>query len=143
MLEPQNLNKIFENKQIVENSETLFITTGYFNNIIRSDFNNKQVNNESLDEQKIVEHEKTVDSVIDLLNKECKKTNNDEIVIELLNDLYDCMEKENLLQTKVASKMKIYILKCLYKFVESQNEKLLLNIGRIILAVIYIIIYLV
>lgn len=133
LLEPQNLNKIFENKQIVENSETLFVSTGYFNKIIRAD--NAKQNNNSLDDQNVKEREKTVDDVIELLNKESKKSNNEEVVIELLNDLYECMEKENLMNVKMASKMKIYILKCLYKFVESSNERLLLNIGRIILAV--------
>ncbi|KAL3283552.1 hypothetical protein HHI36_006691 [Cryptolaemus montrouzieri] len=45
------------------------------------------------------------------------------------------MEREKMLDVKVSSKMKIYILKCLYKFVESTNEVLLLNIARIILAI--------
>lgn len=70
-----------------------------------------------------------------MLNLENTKKNNDGVVIECLNDLYDCMEKENMLNNKVSSKTKIYILKCLYKYVESQNEKLLLGIARVILAV--------
>lgn len=129
LLEPQNLTKIFDNKQIVQNSETLFIKTGYFHKFSNNSRNPKPSSLEA--EVK----EKTVDDVINILNVESIKKNNDDIVIECLNDLYDCMEKEDMLNNKVSSKTKIYILKCLYKYVESQNEKLLLGIARVILAV--------
>ncbi|KAK9693613.1 hypothetical protein QE152_g34085 [Popillia japonica] len=111
LLEPQNLSKIFENKQIIENSETLFVKT-----------------------DDTTAKDKTVDEIIELLIAESVKTQNDTSVIELLDILYNCMEKNNMLTTKISSKTKIHILKCLYKFVESQNEKLLLSIARIILA---------
>ncbi|KAF2880199.1 hypothetical protein ILUMI_26000 [Ignelater luminosus] len=113
LLGPQNLNKLFENKQIVENSETLFTKT---------DSNSNKPK------------ENTVENILELLNQESKRSNNEAIVINLLSNLYNCMEKENCLNANIDSKMKIRILKCLYKYVESQNEKLLLNIARIILA---------
>ncbi|KRT79515.1 hypothetical protein AMK59_8475 [Oryctes borbonicus] len=131
LLEPQNLSKIFENKQIIENSETLFIKTGYFNNVI--DVNKSDTKIYALDDAATAK-DKTVDEVIELLIAESVKTHNDADVIELLGVLYECMEKENMLNAKVSSKTKIHILKCLYKFVESHNEKLLLSIARIILA---------
>ncbi|KAJ3654800.1 hypothetical protein Zmor_013962 [Zophobas morio] len=109
LLGPQNLNKIFDNKHIIENSETLFVRTAA--------------------ESK----ERSVEDVINDLNYESVKMDNEDRVIELLGELYDRMETENLLNTKVSSKMKIHILKALYKYVESQNEKLLLNIARVIL----------
>ncbi|KYB28497.1 armadillo repeat-containing protein 2 isoform X2 [Tribolium castaneum] len=107
LLGPQNLNKIFDNRHIIENSETLFVGT-----------ENK---------------ERNIDDVIDDLNNESNRMDNEDFVIELLEELYGKMEKANLLSTKVSSKMKIHVLKALYKFVESQNERLLLNIARVIL----------
>lgn len=130
LLGPHNLNKLFENKQIIENSETLFTKTGYFNNAKNR---SKAANdNSSLDEKP---KEKSVENILELLLLESKKTNNEVVIINLLSDLYDYMEKENYLTSNINSKMKIRILKCLYKFVESQNEKLLLGLARIILAV--------
>ncbi|KAI4465321.1 armadillo repeat containing 2 [Holotrichia oblita] len=131
LLEPQNLSKIFENKQIIENSETLFVKTGYLNNAISK--NKLDTKIYALDDTTTAKN-KTVDEIIELLITESVKTQNDAIVIELLDMLYSCMEKNNMLTSKVSSKTKIHILKCLYKFVESQNEKLLLSIARIILA---------
>lgn len=131
LLEPQNLSKIFENKQIIENSETLFVKTGYLNNAIYK--NKLDTKIYALDDT--TAKDKTVDEIIELLIAESVKTQNDTSVIELLDILYNCMEKNNMLTTKISSKTKIHILKCLYKFVESQNEKLLLSIARIILAV--------
>lgn len=132
LLEPQNLTKIFENKQIIENSETLFVKTGYFNNALIANKSDTKVY--ALDDTASA-NDRTVEEVIEMLTTESVKTHNDAVVIELLEALYERMEKENMLNTKISSKMKIYILKCLYKFVESQNERLLLNIARIILAV--------
>ncbi|RZB39285.1 armadillo repeat-containing protein 2 [Asbolus verrucosus] len=128
LLGPQNLNKIFDNRHIIENSETLFVRTGYFNRELSSQLRNK-VQNSILAENK----ERTVDDVINDLNYESIRMDNEGAVIELLDELYECMEKEDLLTTKVSSKMKIHILKALYKYVESQNERLLLNIARVIL----------
>lgn len=87
----------------------------------------------SLDEAD-VKKVKTADDVIELLMTETGG-HNDTAVIKLLDELYTCLERENLLNAKMTSKTKIHILKCLYKFVESQNETLLLNIARIILSV--------
>ncbi|KAK5645760.1 hypothetical protein RI129_004224 [Pyrocoelia pectoralis] len=124
LLGVENLNKLFENKQIIENSETLFVKTGYLNNL-------KQTENEksSLDVYK----ENTVETIIESLCKHNKNAK-DKVIIQLLCELYNCMETEKFLSTTVDSKTKICILKCLYRFVESPNEQLLLNIARIILA---------
>ncbi|KAF5287727.1 hypothetical protein FQA39_LY15747 [Lamprigera yunnana] len=124
LLGVENLNKLFENVQIVENSESLFVKTGYLNNL-KQKINVK--NGTSVDKDK----RKTVNSVIEELSKVGKS--DDKTIIILLIDLYKCMEKENFMATNVDSKTKIRILKCLYKYVESTNEKLLLNIARIIL----------
>ncbi|XP_065163837.1 armadillo repeat-containing protein 2 isoform X2 [Atheta coriaria] len=123
LLGPQNLNKIFENKQIVNSSENLFGQTA-------GNTRGKLPPPPPL----------TVTTVIDSLNKESAhqptpdSNVNEPVVIGLLNSLYDCMETEGMLNSKVSSKMKIHILKCLYKYVESKNEELLLAIARIILA---------
>lgn len=77
---------------------------------------------------------RTLDDVLELLNSEQYKSN-EAVVIDLMNELYECMEKEKMITVHVGSKTKIHILKCLYKYVDSQNEQLLLNIGRVILAV--------
>lgn len=124
---PQNLNKIFDNRHIIENSETLFIGTGYMNR------EKAQRNKNSILAAEC--KERSVDDVINDLNNESIKMDNDTRVIELLEELYDKMEKANLLTTKIHSKLKIHVLKALYKFIESQNEQLLLNIARVILGV--------
>uniref|UniRef100_A0A1Y1L9N7 Armadillo repeat-containing domain-containing protein n=2 Tax=Photinus pyralis TaxID=7054 RepID=A0A1Y1L9N7_PHOPY len=124
LLGVENLNKLFENKQIVENSETLFVKTGYLNNVTRTE-NEKS----SLDVYK----ERTMENIIETLSKHHKNVK-DEVIVQSLRDLYDCMEQKKFLSTSVDSKTKICILKCLYRFVESPNEQLLLNIARIILA---------
>lgn len=131
LLGPQNLEKIFDNRHIINNSETLFITTGYFNRQIRPQ-NNKI---ETLLETKI--QKRTFDDILADLNKEHGNGSNynEEYVINLLNELYEYMESENLINSKINSKTKIQILKCLYKFVESKNDKLLICIAKIILAV--------
>lgn len=133
LLGPQNLDKIFENKHIIEGSETLFAKGGYFNRDLRKQ-RNKIMKSFSVLEMCDNMKERTFDDVLDLLNGE-QYRNNDAVVIDLLNELYECMEKERMVTVHVGSKTKIHILKCLYKYVESQNEQLLLNIGRIILAV--------
>lgn len=134
VLEPQNLAKIFDNKEIIKNSETLFIKTDlrHSNN---SSNKKKLINdkNDLVDIEDYNDNKKTFDAIIEKLNKE--NVNNDNYVIDLLNDLYDCMASENMLNGKITSKCKITILKSLYKHVESQNDKLLLTIARIILAV--------
>ncbi|GJQ70464.1 hypothetical protein Trydic_g22876 [Trypoxylus dichotomus] len=104
----------------------------YFNNAI--DTNKSDTKIYALDDVAFTAKHKTVDEVIELLIAESVKNHNDADIIELLGILYECMEKENMLNSKISSKTKIHILKCLYKFVESQNEKLLLSIARIILA---------
>lgn len=78
--------------------------------------------------------ERTFDDVLEILNLERYKQD-ENITINLLNELYECMEKENMINVTIGSKTKVNILRCLYKYVDSQNEQLLLNIGRIILAV--------
>lgn len=133
LLGPQNLDKIFENKQIIDNSETLFLKSGYFSRDARKT-RNKITKSFSVLEMCDNMRARTFDDVLELLNNEQYK-NNDVVTIDLLNELYDCMEKEEMITVHVGSKTKIHILKCLYKYVESQNEQLLLNIGRIILAV--------
>ncbi|XP_017784386.1 PREDICTED: armadillo repeat-containing protein 2 isoform X2 [Nicrophorus vespilloides] len=106
LLGPQNLDRIFENRHIVEHSDNLF-------------------------SQSEGGAAMTIEGVLALLAEERDET----VVIRLLDDLYECMERDGLLvASKVASKMKIQILKTLYRHVESPNEVLLLNIARIILA---------
>ncbi|KAK9869486.1 hypothetical protein WA026_003240 [Henosepilachna vigintioctopunctata] len=111
LLGPQNLDKIFDNRQIIENSTTLFV-------------------------EKVLEaKDKTVDDVINCLNIESERRGNDISSLKLLDELYDCMEREKMLDVKITSKMKIQILKCLYKFVESDNQHVLISVARIILAI--------
>lgn len=133
LLGPQNLDKIFENKHIIESSETLFSQGSYFNRDMCKQ-RNKITKSFSVLEMCDNMNERTFDDVLELLNSEQYK-NNDVVTIGLLNELYECMERENMITVHVGSKTKIHILKCLYKYVESQNEQLLLNIGKIILAV--------
>ncbi|CAH2004338.1 unnamed protein product [Acanthoscelides obtectus] len=109
LLEPQNLEKIFDNRHIVENSQTLFL---------RSD-------------QK---RERNLEDVLDDLNNEHGKSGNDKKIVSLLEELYKFMEKDNPMNKKVPSKLKVKILKCLYRFVESQNEHILINIAKVILS---------
>lgn len=134
LLGPQNLTKIFDNKHIVDNSGTLFGQTGYLNS-------EKYMKNKNKSQKFILasydkKEEREVDDVLNDLYYESTKLDSDEgVVVSLLDELYECMENSNLLSGKVNSKLKIQILKSLYKFVEFQNENLLLNIARIILAV--------
>nr|XP_022913013.1 armadillo repeat-containing protein 2 isoform X1 [Onthophagus taurus] len=133
LLGPQNLNKIFGNKQIVYDSETLFIESGYF----KQDQGKNVASTNYYSFDKTVENKNkinTVDDVLNLLNVETSKNDNEILIIDLLDELYKCMENENMINGKVNSKTKIHILKCLYKFVESYNEELLLALARIILA---------
>ncbi|XP_045470779.1 armadillo repeat-containing protein 2 isoform X2 [Harmonia axyridis] len=110
LLGPQNLEKIFDNRQIIEHSTTLFV-------------------------EKVLEAEdKTVDDIVACLNTQSCVKADEETVVRLLSEMYDCMEKQKMLDVKVTSKMKIHILKCLYRFVESPNPVLLLGLARIILA---------
>lgn len=133
LLGPQNLTRIFDNKEIMQNSDTLFSKSGYFNRDIRR---NKAKIAKSFSVLEMCDNlkEKTFDDILELLNSE-KYKNDEHVTISLLNELYENMQKENMLNININSRVKIGILKCLYKYVESQNEQLLLNIGRIILAV--------
>lgn len=56
--------------------------------------------------------------------------------MDLLGELYGGIEQANAKEsTRINSKMKIQILKCLYQYVELQNDELLLEIARIIFLV--------
>ncbi|XP_057664414.1 armadillo repeat-containing protein 2 [Diorhabda carinulata] len=125
LLGPQNLEKIFDNKQIIENSQTLFLNTGYFTSQLHNS-NYLKVDNKK---------EKTFEDVLLELNSENEKKCGEERIIKLLGELYDCMDMENMINQKVASNTKIRILKCLYRFVESRNEHILISIAKIILAI--------
>lgn len=139
LLGPQNFSKIFDNKQIVQNSESLFSKAGYFNNFSKKQ-KHKITKSFSVLEMCDSLKEHSFDDILDILNSE-KYKNDEQVVINLLNELYDVMEKDNMININVGSRTKIHILKSLYKYVESQNEQLLLNIGRIILAVCYLLLY--
>ncbi|XP_074039648.1 armadillo repeat-containing protein 2 isoform X2 [Leptinotarsa decemlineata] len=112
LLGPQNLEKIFDNKQIIENSQTLFL------------------NKVSVEYKK----DRTAEDVLVDLSAENEKKIDEHRVITLLSELYECLEKENMINQKVASKTKIRILKCLYTFVDTQNEQILINIAKVILS---------
>lgn len=129
LLGPQNLEKLFDNKQIIENSQTLFLNTGYFTSQLNGSY---LQNNRSISETQ--KKRRTLEDVVTDLNLE-KETYDDNRIITLLEELYSFMEKENLLNSKVSSKMRVFILKCLYKFVESKNEIILISIAKIILSV--------
>lgn len=129
LLGPQNLEKLFDNKQIIENSQTLFLNTGYFTSQLNGSY---LQNNRSISETQ--KKRRTLEDVVTDLN--CEKENyDDNRIITLLEELYSFMEKENLLNSKVSSKLRVFILKCLYKFVESKNEIILISIAKIILSV--------
>lgn len=121
ILGPQNLDKIFENKQIVQDSEKLFIQKNYWANNKKA-----QIISEERDP-----FESTIEDLLNRLNAEIV----DIKVLDILKELYDCLDKNKLFGSKITSKMKIQILKSLYKQVESQNDELLLQLARIILAV--------
>lgn len=129
LLGPQNLEKLFDNKQIIENSQTLFLNTGYFTSQLNRSYlqNNTSI---SVNQQK----RRTLEDVVTDLNSD-KVTYDDNRIIALLEELYGFMEQENLLNSKVSSKLKVFILKCLYRFVESKNEVVLINVAKIILSV--------
>lgn len=131
LLGPQNLEKLFDNKQIIENSQTLFLNTGYFTSQLkRLDLqNNTSV---SVNQTK----RRTLDDVVTDLNSD-KTTYDDSRTISLLEELYGFMEQENLLNSKISSKLKVFILKCIYRFVDSKNEVILINVAKIILSVSY------
>lgn len=132
LLGPHNLAKLFGNKHIIENSETLFVKTGYFNNSPKS--THLTSISGTLDNN--LSGPKTVEELINALNQESRKNNNGEIVMDLLGELYGGIEKANAKEsTRINSKMKIQILKCLYQYVELQNDELLLEIARIIFLV--------
>lgn len=107
--------------------------TGYFNNSSKDvKLNSTQNSLDFMNTSKL----QTIEDVIIILNKESRKCNNETIIINLLSELYNRVKETNLSESsKINSKTKIYILKCLYQFVEYQNERLLLEIARIILLV--------
>lgn len=126
LLGPENLEKLFDNKQIVENSQTLFLNTGYFTSQLN--ISNLESNSSiSVNSKK----RRNLENVVEDLNS----AKSDHKVTALLEELYSFMEQENMLNSKVPSKLKVSILKCLYKFVESKNEYILINIAKIILSV--------
>lgn len=125
------MEKIFDNRHIIENSQTLFMSTGYFTNQLKDSYFRNKIPKSILVEEK---KERTYEDVLTDLNAENQKYN-EEKIIKLLEELYDCMEKENMVNSKISSKLRIHILKSLYKFVESKNEQILINIAKIILSV--------
>ncbi|XP_018333923.1 armadillo repeat-containing protein 2 isoform X2 [Agrilus planipennis] len=111
-LQPRNLDKLFGNKQIIENSETLFEKT------------------EPLEPFKNL----SVQELLDVLNCEEQQNNeNHEYTVKLLKILYQCLQEEQLSNNKISSTLKITILKCLYRYVEAENQKLLINVAKILL----------
>ncbi|CAG9859619.1 unnamed protein product [Phyllotreta striolata] len=122
LLGARNLEKIFDNRQIVEHSQTLFLDTGYFAGRLQL-------------EGRPVSTERTFEEVLLELNAESERKRGDERIVELLEELYERMEKEDVANQKIGSGLKIRILKCLYKFVESQNERVLICIAKIILSI--------
>ena len=134
LLEPQNLTKIFDNQQIIESSETLFTHTGYLTKQYFShkhnDFNKLQ--NSILAKGK---NQRNVEEVLNDLNIINVQNYNEDDVNNLLEELYKLMEQEGLFASKISSKLKIMLLKSLYRFVESKNENILINIAQIILIV--------
>ncbi|CAH0557514.1 unnamed protein product [Brassicogethes aeneus] len=109
LLGPQNLEKLFDNRQIIENSGTLFANT-------------------------VEAKTRTLDDVLNDINRESSYKYNNDVVIGFLYELYECMEKEKMFDGKISSKLKIQILKTLYKFVESTDERILIAIAKVILA---------
>lgn len=77
---------------------------------------------------------RTLEDVVTELNSEREKYEYARVIM-LLDELYNFMEKDNLVNSNVSSKLRIFILKCLYKFVESKNEEILINIAKVILSV--------
>lgn len=107
------------------------MSTGYFTNQLKdSSFRNKIPKSILVENKK----ERSYEDVIAELNIE-KEINSEGRVIGLLEELYDYMDRENLVNSKVSSKLRVHILKCLYKFVESKNEQILINIAKVILSV--------
>lgn len=131
ILEPRNLDNIFSNKQIIYDSANLFTKRRFDSypnnpkapsaatNLLFDEFNNSYA------------------SINEILDKLSDLTITCDELIKYLRLLYDCLKLEGYISggKKVGSKLKLSILKCLYKYVESNNEKILLNIARIILAV--------
>lgn len=134
LLGPQNLTKIFDNRHIIEHSETLFSSTGY---LTKQHFLHRQERTDSRAHSILVgaKQTRTIDDILNDLNKTDLQNYNDDIVQNLLDELYTYMEEQGMLNAKISSKLKIVILKTLYRFVESKNEQILINIAQIILAV--------
>ncbi|XP_046392648.1 armadillo repeat-containing protein 2 isoform X2 [Ischnura elegans] len=74
-----------------------------------------------------------IEEIILRLNGESLIENNDSKVITLLEKLYEILDCNNLLGTKLGSKKKSVILQSLYKFVERSSNELLLELARIIM----------
>lgn len=77
--------------------------------------------------------ERNIEKILSKFNE----SKHEKDIMSILKELYECLDKNKLLGSKITSKMKIQILKCLYKQVECQNEELLLQVARIILTVNY------
>lgn len=131
ILGPRNLDKIFENKQIVQDSENLFVSKNFWTDKKP----NTCTNLVQEQTQDVPTYEKRVSEILTAIHEETGRQNSDKVILKLLQDLYNCLDKNNLFASKVNSKLKIQILKCLYKQVESQNEEILLEVARIILEV--------
>ncbi|XP_050309639.1 armadillo repeat-containing protein 2 isoform X2 [Anthonomus grandis grandis] len=132
LLGPQNLTKIFDNKQIVEHSETLFTSTGYLTNQLNNLHNKRGIATDPVTNDL---KPRTIDDILKNLNKIDLQNYDDETVKALLEELYEFMENDGMLNSKVSSKLKIVILKSLYRFVESKNEQILISIAQVILAI--------
>lgn len=123
ILEPRNLDNIFPNKQIIYDSENLFSKRSL-------DFCPNLLNGSNLDRPSSPPITKILDQLSDT-------TLNCDDLIKYLIELYDSLVLNGYVNNgkKIGSKLKLNILKCLYKYVECNNERVLLNIARIILAV--------
>lgn len=133
ILGPRNLDKIFENKQIVQDSENLFVDKNFWTD--KKPNHQKKTKLVQEQTQEVPTYEKRVSEILTAIHEETGRQNSDKLILKLLQDLYNCLDKNNLFASKVNSKLKIQILKCLYKQVESQNEEILLEVARIILEV--------
>lgn len=79
--------------------------------------------------------ERDLDDVLDELNSENEREFDENRVVRRLEEVFGFMEKNEWIDTKVPSKVKVRVLKCLYRFVECQSQQVLINIAKVILAV--------
>ncbi|KAJ8975565.1 hypothetical protein NQ317_000249 [Molorchus minor] len=94
LLGPQNLENIFDNKQIIENSQTLFLNTGYFSSqLYNAKLTNKISTSILANENKI----RTVEDVLRDLNEENGIDYNENRIIHLVGEIYDKSQSECIL----------------------------------------------